>query len=277
MSIEANSMPSAGADSAVNAWQAFCDDRIQRRDNAPDEASRAHFEAELEHARITMAAMGVEVDTAGGESPETVGENLEAGEHPEAGEESLADEALPVPDEDAFASQDGANGLALENAEGIEFGPGFPQELEPYQQHIAQAAEASGVPENLIAAVIWDESRGVLDASSTNPGNGLTDVGLMQVNPDTFAELQQKYPELLGDSDLSDPATNIMAGALYLAEQKMTFGDWETALRAYNSGPNNVNPDDLSDISKTGTGTSNYVDKVMDYMQTISNGGELPA
>lgn len=156
----------------------------------------------------------------------------------------------------------------------------LPDSLKPYEADIQDAAQATGVPANVLAAQIWQESRGNLGAATVNGGNGLQDAGLMQVNSNTFADLQSKNPELLGaNASPNNAHDNIMAGALYMKEQLGAFkGSMGAALRAYNSGPNNVNTSDLSDISKTGTGDATYVDKVMDFANTIATGkGTLPA
>lgn len=156
----------------------------------------------------------------------------------------------------------------------------LPESLKPYQDDIQNAADKTGVPAEVLAAQIWQESRGSLGASTVNGGNGLQDSGLMQVNSNTFADLQRKNPDLLGpDADPNSPRDNIMAGALYMKEQLNAFdGNMGAALRAYNSGPNNVNLNDLSDISKTGTGDATYVDKVLNFANIIKTGqGELPA
>jgi soluble lytic murein transglycosylase-like protein len=115
-----------------------------------------------------------------------------------------------------------------------------------YASQIQQASDATGVPKNVLAGMIWQESKGHAD----EPGGGL-----MQVSPDTFS----RY----GGQDINDPSQNIMAGAKYLQDMSQQFGDIPTALRAYNSGPNNVDPGNLSDISKAGTGDPTYVDKVL--------------
>ncbi|WP_061800631.1 lytic transglycosylase domain-containing protein [Serratia ficaria] len=156
----------------------------------------------------------------------------------------------------------------------------LPEALKPYQQDIQNAADKTGVPAEVLAAQIWQESRGNLGAATVNGGNGQQDSGLMQVNSNTFADLQSKNPDLLGtNADPNNARDNIMAGALYMKEQLNAFdGNMGAALRAYNSGPNNVNLNDLSDISQTGTGDSTYVDKVMSFAQTIRTGqGQLPA
>ncbi|ATB35467.1 transglycosylase SLT domain protein [Cystobacter fuscus] len=154
-------------------------------------------------------------------------------------------------------------------------GPGLPKELEPYRGAIESASAETGVPANMLAAQIWQESRGNLAAVSTNGGNGLTDTGLMQVNPNTYGELQAKHPALQG-KDLSDPANNILAGAYYMKDMKEQFGDWKTALRAYNSGPNGVDKSNLNALP-AGTGDATYVDKVSNFWSIIESGnGTLP-
>ncbi|WP_206612523.1 lytic transglycosylase domain-containing protein [[Pantoea] beijingensis] len=154
----------------------------------------------------------------------------------------------------------------------------LPPQLEPYRQSINHAAKVTGMPASVIAAQIWAESRGNLSAASTNGGNGKTDSGLMQVNPDTYNEMKNENPGLLSGNPNS-AENNIMAGALYLKQQTHAFnGNIGAGLRAYNSGPDNVNLSNLSDISKTGTGASPYVDNVLSYAKIISSGqGKLPA
>jgi hypothetical protein len=49
-----------------SGWEAFYADRAERRDAATDEATRQHFEAELEQARIVLQAMGIEIPQTGG-------------------------------------------------------------------------------------------------------------------------------------------------------------------------------------------------------------------
>ncbi len=155
-------------------------------------------------------------------------------------------------------------------------GPGLPPALGQYKGAIESAAAKAGVPASMLAGQIWQESRGNLGATSTNGGNGLTDTGLMQVNPNTFQELQAKHPELQG-KNLADPETNILAGAFYMKDMKEQFGSWDLALRAYNSGPNGVDRSNPNAIP-AGTGDATYVQKVKQFWDTISTGrGTLPA
>lgn len=161
-----------------------------------------------------------------------------------------------------------------------ESGLHLPAPLLDHEQAIMRAAKETNQAPEVLAAQIWQESRGKTEATTVNGGNGLSDSGLMQVNSNTFADLQSRYPHLLGpDASPSSPEDSIMAGALYLKEQREAFGgDPGAGLRAYNSGPGNVNVNDLTDISKTGTGDPTYVGKVLNFADIISSGkGTLPA
>lgn len=151
----------------------------------------------------------------------------------------------------------------------------LPQQLEPYRNDIMDASKATGVPPSILAGQIWAESRGQLGQDTTNV-NGKTDAGVMQVNADTFAALKRDNPKELGNADVNNAHDNIMAGALYMRDQKKEFGDWDSALRAYNSGPDKVNKGNLGDAG--GVGDPKYVDNVMNFAKIIESGqGQLPA
>ena len=101
------------------------------------------------------------------------------------------------------------------------------QEYGPY---IKKAASRYGIPENLIAAIIYTESG----------GNPLTqgrygDKGLMQITDTAIRDLGYNPEEV----NLFDPETNIMFGTAYLARLKYVYGldTWEKVIRGYNGGP----------------------------------------
>ena len=114
-----------------------------------------------------------------------------------------------------------------------------------YGPEIQRASEASGIKPSILAGMIWQESKGRPETP-----NG----GLMQIGPHEF--------EAYGSGSISNPGDNIMAGAMYMKELKAKFGSDEAALRAYNSGPNGVDPNDYR-ATPAGTGDPTYVDKVL--------------
>ncbi len=157
----------------------------------------------------------------------------------------------------APAASAGASGAA---APGGALGPNVPSALQPYTQEINAAAKQTGVPASLIGAQILQESSGNPNAVTTNPALGKPDMGLMQVDQDTFQGLQQQYPNLLGGKSAFDPGANIMAGALYDAQMlKQNNGDIGAALTAYN-----------------GNADSNYVNEVTAKMNALQNGTPVP-
>lgn len=117
-----------------------------------------------------------------------------------------------------------------------------------YEHEIMSAAEATGVPANLIAAMIQQESSG--DPNAVSPKGA---AGLMQLMPGTAKEL--------GVTDVNHPGDNIMAGARYMAQQLQKYGgDTRLALAAYNAGPGNV--DKYNGVPPFAE-TQNYVSRIL--------------
>jgi len=99
---------------------------------------------------------------------------------------------------------------------------------------VRDAATRTGLPDDLILAVIWVESR--FDPAARSSAGAL---GLMQLMPDTAAALAGLLGVERGDP--FDPAFNVLAGASYLARLVARFaGDLSLALAAYNAGPARV-------------------------------------
>jgi len=109
---------------------------------------------------------------------------------------------------------------------------------------IFDTAEREGVDPRFVHAVIWQESRYVVDAESHAGA-----VGLMQLMP--------AAAERFGCHDRNDPAENIAAGTKYLSWLLKRFsGNVELALAGYNAGEGSV--DKYNGIPPY-TETQNYV------------------
>jgi hypothetical protein len=98
----------------------------------------------------------------------------------------------------------------------------------PWQSFIDEAAIRFSLPASWIRAVIRVESN--CNPKALSPKGA---VGLMQLMPDTYAELRVRYG--LGD-DPKDPHDNIIAGTAYLRDMHERFGT-EGFIAAYNAGP----------------------------------------
>ena len=98
---------------------------------------------------------------------------------------------------------------------------------------IRQQAEEKNVPAELIAAVIYQESRFQDQTSSAGAR------GLMQITPDTSETIETlSGGETFVFEDLADPELNIRYGTFYLRHLLDRFDDNEVAaLAAYNAGP----------------------------------------
>jgi hypothetical protein len=98
-----------------------------------------------------------------------------------------------------------------------------------FAPQIAEASQRFRIPEAWIRAVLDAESaqdiRAVSDAGA---------MGLMQVMPDTWAELRVRHS--FGD-DPFEPRENILAGTAYLREMLDRYGTVGAMLAAYNAGP----------------------------------------
>ena len=102
---------------------------------------------------------------------------------------------------------------------------------DPWGPYIHEASARFSIPETWVRGVMHQESGGQEDVISAAGA-----MGLMQVMPDTYDGLRQRYN--LGD-DPFNPHDNILAGTAYLREMYDRFGS-PGFLAAYNAGPNRL-------------------------------------
>lgn len=128
-----------------------------------------------------------------------------------------------------FASTVGATAVST----GAEPLPAFEHprsssQTDPFAGFVLEASKRFVIPEQWIRAVMQVESGN--NPKAVSPRGAM---GLMQIMPDTWAELRARYN--LG-ADPFDPHDSILAGAAYLHEMHDRFGN-AGFLAAYNAGP----------------------------------------
>jgi len=128
--------------------------------------------------------------------------------------------------------------------------PGPP--TDPWGPWIREASRRFDVPERWVREVMRQESGGRMRA--TSPVGAM---GLMQVMPGTYRELQRRHD--LGD-DPYHPYDNLMAGTAYLRQMYDLYGS-PAFLAAYNAGPRRLE-DYLYSSRGLPTETRNYVARV---------------
>lgn len=129
----------------------------------------------------------------------------------------------------AILSLSGLPLLAFSPAAVAQDVPVQPASDQRFAAHIAEASQRFRIPEHWIRAVLEAESARDIRAVSSAGARGL-----MQIMPDTWAELRAIHR--LGD-DPFDPRDNIIAGTAYLREMLDRYGNVGAMLAAYNAGP----------------------------------------
>lgn len=129
--------------------------------------------------------------------------------------------------------------------------PGPPDD--PWGPYINEAAARFQIPGQWIRAVMAQESGG--EEQAVSPVGAM---GLMQIMPETYQDLQSQYG--LG-GDPFDPHDNILAGAAYIREMYDRYGA-PGFLAAYNAGPENVDA--------YLAGTSSLPDETVNYLAMVT-------
>ncbi len=127
-----------------------------------------------------------------------------------------------------------------------------------YEQIVVGHAENYHLDPQLVAAVIYQESKFDADAVSASGA-----VGLMQLLPETGQGIADRTggnewtPE-----DLHNPELNIRYGSWYLRHLLDKYGDEELALAAYNAGQSNVDRWREEGVGIQFAETRHYVERV---------------
>ena len=136
-------------------------------------------------------------------------------------------------------------------------GAAEPISADAWREFIAEAATRYAVSEALIRAVMHAESGGDTRPDRRSVTSSAGAMGLMQLMPETYAELRERYGFGI---DPFDPHDNILAGAAYLQEMQRRFG-WPYFLAAYQAGPRRVD-EYLTRGIPLPPSTTNYVSNI---------------
>jgi len=126
----------------------------------------------------------------------------------------------------------------------------------PFDPTIKAAANTHGVPWELLAAQLQQESDFAPDAVSSAGAQGI-------------AQFMPATAEAYGLTNPFDPTASINAQAQYMSDLYSEFGSWSAALAAYNWGPgnlqnalNNSGGDLQAALASAPSETQNYVSTI---------------
>lgn len=105
----------------------------------------------------------------------------------------------------------------------------LPPAGEPYRLTIEAVEGQYAIPKNLLARLLYQESRFRDDIIRGDVVSSAGAVGIAQIVP-------KWHPGI----DPTDPIASIWYAGAYLVELKRQFGSWDRALAAYNWGPGNL-------------------------------------
>lgn len=126
-----------------------------------------------------------------------------------------------------------------------------PKAAEKYMAAIRSAEGKYGLPENLLARLLWQESRFREDIITGKTKSPVGALGIAQFMPATAREFK---------IDPLNPSQAIDAAGRYLAQLFKRFGNWREALAAYNWGQGNVS---RKGLDKAPVETRNYFSQIL--------------
>ena len=98
---------------------------------------------------------------------------------------------------------------------------------------IKRVSSETGVPANILAATAQQETGGKW-YDKVSDGTGYSYGYMMLYDNGVIADLKAKGKSDFAEKAKTDPYTNVLAGAQYLANNYKNYGNWEQALAKYN-------------------------------------------
>jgi len=105
--------------------------------------------------------------------------------------------------------------------------------IDRWQPEIAEASRRFGIPDDWIRAVMKQESAGLVTLNGQPITSRAGAMGLMQLMPETWIEMRDRYGLGRNPYDLRD---NIFSGVAYLREMYDRYG-YPNLFAAYHAGP----------------------------------------
>ncbi len=133
-------------------------------------------------------------------------------------------------------------------------------EYPKYASAIADAETRWDLPTDLVARVLYQESHYRADIINGEKRSPVGAIGIGQFMPDTAK--QYGLIRLDGTDLRTDPFASIEATAHYLHDLYRMFGEWRSAVMAYNWGPGNVAKYNRGEKTTVPIETSTYVAQI---------------
>lgn len=132
-------------------------------------------------------------------------------------------------------------------------------EYPKYASFIAETERRYGIPSDLLARQLYQESRYRVDVITGLKRSPVGAMGIAQFMPDTGRDYG-----LVGDGfdNRTDPYASIDAAGRYMRDLYRMFGNWQSALMAYNWGPGNVQKHLRGERPSVPIETSTYVAQI---------------
>jgi len=137
-------------------------------------------------------------------------------------------------------------------------------EYSKYAAAIAEAEQRYGLPTDLLARLLYQESRYRADIITGDKRSPVGATGIAQFMPRTGEEyglVTYSGNQIVSDRRL-DPFASIDAAGRYLRALYRMFNDWKSAIMAYNWGPGNVGKFNRGEPVTVPLETSTYVAQI---------------